>query len=347
MSTRSELLQSVADIISDYREGEIPPVDSNHVNRWIEQFPEDVQEPMLEELAHVFDKTYLSRDTIETFLRKLVHNKKLCGDNARDFWKRANFLDIQQGGNSQHEMLEMFDAILTEELSLTIENCGSQDGPYIYLDDGVYNGGRIYQDIEAWLTKEPKNCDIKIIVTVIHQGGPYNVNRRLNKLQESLKIKVNLHWWRILELENRKYYKDNSDVLWPTATPDTPEMERYVEYITEEEPIYDLVVRSPGYVGSAKIFSSDTARQLLEDQFLLAGLRIRGMCPNLPDSERPLGHTGLKTLGFGATTVTFRNCPNNCPLAFWVGDPWYPLFPRKTNRDTSVQNFMKAFGDRF
>lgn len=29
--------------------------------------------------------------------------------------------------------------------------------------------------------------------------------------------------------------------------------------------------------------------------------------------------------------VTFRNCPNNCPLAFWVGDPWYPLFPRLNN----------------
>jgi hypothetical protein len=39
----------------------------------------------------------------------------------------------------------------------------------------------------------------------------------------------------------------------------------------------------------------------------------------------------LETLGFGSTLVTFRNCPNNCPLAFWAGYPWYPLFQRKTN----------------
>jgi hypothetical protein len=39
----------------------------------------------------------------------------------------------------------------------------------------------------------------------------------------------------------------------------------------------------------------------------------------------------LQTVGFGALIVTFRNCANNCPLGFWVDDPWYPLFPRKTN----------------
>ena len=55
------------------------------------------------------------------------------------------------------------------------------------------------------------------------------------------------------------------------------------------------------------------------------------MCPYLKESARPLGFSLLKTLGFGATVVTHRNCPNNCPLALWAGDPWYPLFRRKTN----------------
>jgi hypothetical protein len=48
----------------------------------------------------------------------------------------------------------------------------------------------------------------------------------------------------------------------------------------------------------------------------------------------------LETLGFGSLIVTFRNCPNNTPLALWAGDPWYPLFPRITNTDTSLQNFV-------
>ena len=48
----------------------------------------------------------------------------------------------------------------------------------------------------------------------------------------------------------------------------------------------------------------------------------------------------LESLGFGSLVVTFRNCPNNAPLALWAGDPWYPLFPRRTNTDTSIKQFM-------
>ena len=54
---------------------------------------------------------------------------------------------------------------------------------------------------------------------------------------------------------------------------------------------------------------------------------------------KPLGYS-LFDPGFGSMFVTYRNCPNNCPLALWYGNPeypsnhpfsrWYPLFPRKT-----------------
>ncbi len=72
------------------------------------------------------------------------------------------------------------------------------------------------------------------------------------------------------------------------------------------------------------------------------------MCPNLGESQRPLGHTSLEALGFGSMIVTFRNCPNNAPLALWVGAPWYPLFPRTTNSDTSMKRFMAMLAkDKF
>ncbi len=80
-----------------------------------------------------------------------------------------------------------------------------------------------------------------------------------------------------------------------------------------------------------KIFSSDEGRELLEQQFLAKGAYIRTVCPLLNKYQRPLGNMLLETLGFGSTIVTFRNCPNNAPLVFWAGDPWYPLFQRKTN----------------
>jgi len=53
---------------------------------------------------------------------------------------------------------------------------------------------------------------------------------------------------------------------------------------------------------------------------------------------KPLGFTKFDGLGFGGTTFTYRNCPNNAPLAFWWGDYeptgvpaldcWYPLMKR-------------------
>jgi hypothetical protein len=48
----------------------------------------------------------------------------------------------------------------------------------------------------------------------------------------------------------------------------------------------------------------------------------------------------LVTLGFGSLIVTYRNCPNNAPLALWVDHPWYPLFPRTTNTDTQLKKMF-------
>ncbi len=52
-------------------------------------------------------------------------------------------------------------------------------------------------------------------------------------------------------------------------------------------------------------------------------------------------HMTLETLGFGSLVVTFRNCPNNAPLALWVGDPWYPLFPRTTNSQAEIVRLFR------
>ncbi|WP_449265039.1 phosphoribosyltransferase-like protein, partial [Escherichia coli] len=65
------------------------------------------------------------------------------------------------------------------------------------------------------------------------------------------------------------------------------------------------------------------------------------LCPNLSATQRPLGHITLDTLGFGSLIVTFRNCPNNAPLALWVGEPWYPLFPRTTNSQTAIKRLFE------
>ena len=78
---------------------------------------------------------------------------------------------------------------------------------------------------------------------------------------------------------------------------------------------------------------------MLERELLLAGMHIRSLSQNPSPALRPLGF-GPFGLGFGSTIVTYRNCPNNTPLALWWGDPqaepahpfarWYPLVQRRT-----------------
>jgi hypothetical protein len=127
-----------------------------------------------------------------------------------------------------------------------------------------------------------------------------------------------------MTIEDRKYYMTDSDVLRPTAIP--PEAQSYVDALGATP-----VLRTGSKVGELGLFSSASARDLVEQEFLKAGVLVRQRCRLLPAQMRPLGSTLMKTTGFGSMFVTYRNCANNTPLVLWAGDPWYPLFRRKTN----------------
>jgi hypothetical protein len=75
--TKDTLIAAVAEIIKDYREGEIAPMDGDHVRTWIEQLPEQGQMPILDELRHVFKTTYFSKPRVEEFLAGLLKAPKL------------------------------------------------------------------------------------------------------------------------------------------------------------------------------------------------------------------------------------------------------------------------------
>ena len=151
-----------------------------------------------------------------------------------------------------------------------------------------------------------------------------------------------MKWWHAVHLEDRKIATDTSDVLRPTAIPDDEIVLAYVAGMA-----YQPHLRKGESVGAGGIFSSGASRHMLEQEFLKAGAKIRSMCPNLGITQRPLGHMTLETLGFGSTIVTFRNCPNNAPLALWAGDPWFPLFPRSTNNATAMKRLLENLAKDF
>ena len=327
MNERTQLLETIAHLIADYREGQLAAPSPRHVERWVNQFASDVQLPILKEMSHVLTRTYITREETCNFVASLFDAKKLIGTAAScDFWKEVKFLNIQGGGSSQRDMRELFSQVLFEKCALTVDECGVNPTAFVYLDDAIFSGGRVKQDLVNWVNNDaPDIAIVHVIVMATHQGS-YFYRDKLRQVIIESKKSIKIHWWRSMELENRKKYSANSDVLWPVAIPADPMVQTYVEQLRTEPPLRDA-----GQVGSAGVFSSDAGRQLLEREFLKAGVRIRGMCPNFNQFQRPLGYQMFDSLGFGSLIVTFRNCPNNAPLALWAGHPWYPLFPRAIN----------------
>ncbi len=336
MAERDDLLASIAATTADYREGDLAAPTPQHVDRWVSQFDPAVQVPILREMDHVLKQTYFSRKGTRKFLGGLFQTDKLVGDDPCAFWRNVSFLDIQGGGASQKEMLALFSKVLNKKCGFETADCGGAPQAFVYLDDAIFTGNRVRRDFEGWIAdRAPSNAEVHIIVIALHSGGQYYASGKIKEAAKNAGKNINFTWWRAIELEDRRAYTNSSDVLRPVSIPADPAVQAYIAGMR-----YQPHLRGAGQVGGNGIFSSDAGRQLLEQEFLKAGVRIRQMCPNLGDTQRPLGHMTLETLGFGSLIVTFRNCPNNAPLALWVGDPWYPLFPRTTNSDTSLKRFM-------
>ena len=324
-------------MIAGYRSGEIPVPTPSHVAKWVRQFPKGVQRPILREVEHALRETYISREIAIEFLNGLISTRELVGVDAAAFWRTVNFLDCQQYGTSQKDMLDLLGARLEAIHGVAIGECGSKSGPFVYLDDVIFTGGRAGEDLENWIRCEaPPKAALHVIVFALHRFGEYKVSERLREAAADADKEVEIKFWRFRTVENRLARKNNSEVLWPIELPDDAQVNAYAS----EETRFPWVPREPG--GRLGPFSSEQGRQLLEREFLIAGVKIRLGHEDPSTSLRPLGFSPFG-LGFGSMTVTFRNCPNNTPLALWWGNidasgpanfnNWYPLFPRKTYQD--------------
>src|SRR5207249_9494996 len=134
--------------------GELGEPTSLHVDTWVKQFDGPIQISLLQEVDHVLRQTYVSRDAITGFLTGLVTTKNLAGSDPCAFWSTAHFLDIQQNGHSQAEMLALFDIGLKAKCGISIADCGKQGGHYIYLDDVIFSGNRVGNDLSRWIEKK-------------------------------------------------------------------------------------------------------------------------------------------------------------------------------------------------
>lgn len=341
MSERDDLLVSVANEIRTYRKGDLHEPTPQHVDRWLHQFTPAQQLPFLREFEHVIKQTFITRKNVKDFLRNLVTNEELAGDEPAAYWSSANFLSIQQNGQSQKEMLKLFSKCLEDECGLDLGDCGEDGGDFIYLDDVLFSGNRVGNDLEPWIVNDaPQSARVHVIVAAWHTLGQFLVERKLNGVIAQSGKKIDIKYWRALTVENQKAHKNSSGVLWPTLVPNVAEVQAYMALPSK----YPFDPRQPS-VKAIEPFSSEVGRQVLESEFLIAGAKIRAMSENPKQSMRPLGFSPFG-VGFGSMIVTYRNCPNNCPLAMWWGDPeatsgalhWYPLLQREGY--SSVRNIF-------
>ena len=329
------MLAAIANRIADYRQGEIPRPTPQHVERWVSQFPARHQDRLLAELDAVLAKTYFSRTAVQTFLNTVAKKLTLTGANPVSFWQNAHILNIQQGGQSQQELTTLFHDILRNEFNVSSNAIQCAKHPVFYIDDVVFSGNRLCHDIEAWLPHCPlAHINLQIVVIGYHRGGKWYADKKIQEAARSNGKMVTVTWWRCFEFEDRRRYVATADVLRPKVLPRDQLATAYEQYLIQQQ--YPPFYRPGTTERSSQYFASEDGRDFLEEQFLLAGLRVKEMCPSLPEKVRPLGFSALKTFGFGSLIVTYRNCPNTSALALWAGDPWYPLLPRKTNQRVAV-----------
>jgi hypothetical protein len=331
---RSDLLKSLAELVSDYREGEVEVPTAEHIERWLDQFEEDeeTKTAFLSETYEVLRKTYVSKKHSIRFLSKLAEADKLVGKDARALWKKANVLNIQQRGNSQAELRELFGKVLEKNFGLSVDDCSSAAGPFIYLDDAIFTGTHVLSDIREWTANAPEKATLHIVAMAVYSGGEYSIGKSIPEILKRSKKSLQYHIWRAKTYQNYSTIGGASDVLRLKKYPDGDASRQFIEdYGEGKAPAY---MRPENEPNTSDLFSSEERRDLLERVYWKAGLQIRERCPHLKVMHRPLGYTTTNSankLGFGSMFVSYRNCANNTPLALWTGDPWYALFERKIN----------------
>ncbi len=310
------------------------------VEKWAAQFDKGVRQRVVEETAHVLENTLITQTAAEQILETLITDAEMCGDgDIRGWWKSSNFLWESRKGQSQRIMRDMIDKSLQDTHGLSITDCGSERGSkfqrYIYLDDVVCTGTQWKWAVDGWLKRESaklagdKEVHLWLVALAVHSHRLAHPIGHLEKVARDLGISLKIDVWAGFQMKS----SDLLPIFEPTRYDDpSPQVLTLIEKLVQTG--HPMKFREKNLTPpNCRVFSSEDARDLLEREFLTAGCWIKyELCTELKENLWPLGYDVLDGAGFGTPIVTWRNCPNNAPLALWSGDKWDPLLPRTANR---------------
>lgn len=335
---------AIAEVLADYENNMMTP---EHILDWVSQFDENDQQFVLDELLHIFKQTYLSKAECKKFLQSCLQNwaKVFNYKDVASFILDTVFLDLQPAYKSQKELLNLLDEILVEQYNCNLTQSGVRIKRYIYLDDIISTGNKLFYDLDTWLKSENglnpgttnfqtvQQNKIPVLVTVFcgHTWGATNAEVRLmyslgSEIKSILSVEA-IYW-----IENNiKDYNPKLNNMIPLDHQDPYVYDYWNSLATASKAEYAF--RPFQKPMDEILFSSEASRNRIETLFLVKGIEILSRVGELKVEQiRPLGYTikSHKTFGLGTLFFTYRNIPNNCPIVFWWGNNnWRPLFVLK------------------
>lgn len=337
--------QRIIDVLIDYENN---TMSADHVLAWVSQFDEGDRGFILDELAVIFQKTYISKEKCISLIKNYIvfWTNKFKYTSVQAFLLDTVFLDLQSPGKSQKELLAFFNEIISDTYGISLTQCGQDAKHYIYLDDVLSTGNTVYRQLESWLTdKSERNAQLSnyeyiknkgltlhVCLLCAHTWGMNNIEFRFMKaFGNDVKKHIKYQWYHLVE-NNLKAFNPKLNHMLPVEDQPT-EIQQYLASLDFANANEDRAYRKATQPVTEILFSSPASRIRLENIFLKKGVEILSRVQNLRVQQlRPLGYTikSHKTFGLGTLFFTYRNIPNNSPIVFWwANNNWKPLFVLK------------------
>ncbi len=208
---------------------------------------------------------------------------------------------------------------------------------YIYIDDCLYSENTVRQNLKSWIENAKRGSKLDVIFLASHSSGYAYTNQHLTTVCKDLGIEHKI--WSEIMFKN-SIHSNKYDCLWSTQN-GSIDLSSFCSDLSQraQENGWRLrFFRESNY--QSTYYIDEISREIFEHALLKAGAYIYSCSENPNTSMKPMGYDYFNTLGFGSIFATFNNNANNCPLAFWWGDPqaqsgtlskWYPLLPRRVS----------------
>ena len=364
---QNSLIESIFATIEDYRADEnnqVGRMTTDRIRNWINQFEDDQKVPILEELDNIFKKRYWSKSKVKDFLYQVIQvlTKDFMFNNANDFLKNSDFLNLQPQGKSQRIMLSIFDELIQEKYGLSLADCGTISKKYsIYIDDILCTGLTLISDTKDWSEKEfstrktnkqavADGSTVLVFAYVFIHEKNYHKKKAEMRFKISNEISNNHKMYRRSEIENGIGHSSKIDLIYPLGVMQPQSVIDYknqlIELVDNHTQQYNTTspeefYRPAGLPTTEQFFTSAQNRVIVENAFLQKGIEILQNANPNNRNMRALGYSipSFKNFGFGALCFTWRNVPNNAPLVFWYsGGGFTPLF-KVTRGGNPIVNF--------